>query len=247
MWANAISGSVRVWRYIVEHFAGALALIGVVAAVAITFSVDDYAERVNKASLRPSSEDTETAFEVRDSRNQPTGWLRITYQSVMRDDEETELKVAYFGDSNGGWQRGRRDPREVTLPKLSVSVRSCNLALQPEPKDYTFNLNRIQQVLSDQRTWTVSALKTGDWKIIVRFDASKGFQTRSVLVNSTQLEEHIAEVALAVNVYKPYRVPELTLDAMKIAGTIASFLLTLPLLSILLTWYLEKKKRRKKA
>ncbi|UPK02832.1 hypothetical protein [Bradyrhizobium sp. 170] len=111
MWANAIGGIARIWRYTVENFAAALFVIGLVAAIAIPAAIDDYADRLHKASIRPSVEQRVRAFAVSDTEDKLTGWLNISYQSVMRDDEETELKVRYDGDA-GDWLRR---PKEKSL------------------------------------------------------------------------------------------------------------------------------------
>jgi hypothetical protein len=54
----------------------------------------------------------------------------------------------------------------------------------------------------------------------------------------------MAEMLLPINVYSAYWPWELLAIIAKYCGAIISFILTLPLLTTLLSWYLAKKKKR---
>jgi hypothetical protein len=223
----------RLWNYITGDLSGALFVIG---ALGLLFNWHFVEEHVDPLPPIPDPV-VVPASEVFDPKGKTIGWLRIIYQRTLRDDEDSPLKVRYMADPTN-WSH---DPRAEQVI-LSVSVSAANLVLQPEPLHYTFSSRTLLLTRADERTWLVSTKKPGDYHILIRFDAPPGF--RSVAVNGVQLADNSVETSLPVTVYTPYRMPQMVIDGAKLAGTILSFLLTLPLATILLTKYLEQRKKR---
>lgn len=165
------------------------------------------------------------------------GWLHISYSPSMQVGHETTFEATYSGD----W---RRDAR-LLVGTMTVAVWATSLSLKPEPYDYAFSVERIRFRGSDNRIWTVTADKAGEFNIVVRFVSPIGTGARLVHINGEQLSDNSTSFHLPVKVFSPPRsVWTMLSESANLVGSMVSFLLALPTAGILLTWYLNKKKRR---
>lgn len=167
----------------------------------------------------------------------PVGWLLITYKDVMRGDEESAFEVRY---STQGSFWSRNPPQNSGM---SVSISANGLSILPVPMTYTFNGQRLAFFRDDNHIWTVSAKKDGDFLVAVRFSVPRGLILKPIEVNGRPLDAVTAELTLPVKVYTPFEFWNLAGNCAKYMGTIIAFLLSLPLASILLTWYLKRKQK----
>jgi len=154
----------------------------------------------------------------------------------MRIDEDALLEVIFTADKNAARQYASAGVKDA-----SISVNASSLNIRPEPTTYKFDRERISGPGIDKHIWIVNATKNGDFFITVRCKVPKRMYAQPLEVNGKSFDEG-AEVTLPVNVYTPVASLAGVAGFAQYAGPILSFLLTLPLLSVILTWYLGKKK-----
>lgn len=117
----------------------------------------------------------------------------------------------------------------------SISVYASHLTLKPEPLEYEFDLLVLQSSGADRHIWTISPQVEGDYTIVARLNVPNGFRATAVSVNGTELADGAAEISLPVAIYTRHKTTQAAVTLWKVAGTIISFLLTLPLTKMWVT------------
>jgi hypothetical protein len=164
------------------------------------------------------------------------GWLLINYKDRMSPDEDAVLEVIYKAQGRS-W--GHQTSRDIGMSVVVAS--SSNLSISPPPNNYIFDGRRLAFTGVDNHIWTVSAKNKGNYLISFRYTVPRNLKMRAVAVNGNFQDASVTEFALPVEVSTPFISWTLLGTCAQCMGTIISFLLGLPLASVIVAWYLKKK------
>ena len=204
-------------------FAFALLNAGLAFAIRHEVALRELRLKISDAILVPTSVPASS----------PPGELFVTYAREMQVDQEPLLEFTFK----------MRQPYTASKSKTkrdeaSIAVSTSNLALRPEPTTYKFDLERLAKTFSDSHNWFVTATRDGNFNLIIR---PKGI-VADIYINQRRVNSDTAEYILPVTVYTPWMSRAGAAAFAQYAGPIISFLLTLPILSVLLKSYLERKR-----
>jgi hypothetical protein len=181
------------------------------------------------------------ALVIIDEFGKRAGWLHIRYSEAMEVGKDASFDAIYKTDIST-WGRSRA----LLRGKLVVSVWASSLEMRPEPREYTFDNQRILRRGADNRIWTVVADKNGHYNITVRFTTPPSTKARGVHVNGVEKSDVATEFVLPVTVSSSFKIETIIRQSASYVGSILSFLLALPLAGILLTHYLRQRNQRRK-
>jgi hypothetical protein len=231
--------SIEVFESHVRIVAPLAAFLGWSAIVAYCFYAlpDVFSEVAQRHFPLPSDEKITSNAAAVIAGEDRVGWLQVRYPPVMEPTHDAPFEVIYVGDPRG-WSR------RSFSGQMTVAIAAASLSIKPEPLEYAFDMDRIRIVGSDNRIWTLVAEKEGNFTIVVRFVVPRGMQAQAVQINGSQLDDISTSFSLPIKVASSYKISTIMRECAAALGSIVSFLLALPLATILLTWYLNKKKKK---